>query len=432
MHVFMLDEGVDGLKYSLFERELDTHSQHIEQVIVPASNSIAENNPKQAPEVESQIKGLKESLAELFNICAAHKACLTDESAHLNFSWKAEVVEVFITQKENQILGSATEVGGDLTSCEVLINRHSNFLASLASFNDTIDGLSELQERLTAAQHAQSKAIKQRHTDVMRRWDKLCAESEAKKKRLTTAHAHFLEIEKLFQGFAAKASQFNGWYENAEEDLTELIYTSSMEECKQLRDGHSEFVETLSQVKREEFRGLLELDKQIRSYHVSVNPYTWFTMDAIEDSWQNLLRDPYMALYPYIHRTVKERDLRIEKETLRQAQNEELRRAYATQANKFHEWLQLTKSQLTNTKLGLEEQRDLISRKHDEIKKRRAVLKEIEELSSHLEQAMVFDNKYTTHSALTLAQQWDQLNEFTRRMHHTVQDQIEALSRTGV
>ena len=31
------------------------------------------------------------------------------------------------------------------------------------------------------------------------RWDKLCAESEAKKKRLTTAHAHFLEIEKLFQ-----------------------------------------------------------------------------------------------------------------------------------------------------------------------------------------------------------------------------------------
>ena len=34
--------------------------------------------------------------------------------------------------------------------------------------------------------------------------------------------------------------------------------------------------------------------------------------------------------------------------------------------------------QLTNTKLGLEEQRDLISRKHDEIKKRRAVLKEIE------------------------------------------------------
>ena len=45
---------------------------------------------------------------------------------------------------------------------------------------------------------------------------------------------------------------------------------------------------------------------------------------------------------------------------------------------------------------------------------------------------MIFDNRYTTHSTVTLAQQWDQLNEFTRRMHHTVTAQIEAQNRTGV
>ncbi len=33
---------------------------------------------------------------------------------------------------------------------------------------------------------------------------------------------------------------------------------------------------------------------------------------------------------------------------------------------------------------------------------------------------------------MTLAQQWDQLNEFTRRMHHTVTGQIEAQNMTGV
>ena len=57
----------------------------------------------------------------------------------------------------------------------------------------------------------------------------------------------------------------------------------------------------------------------LRSYHVTVNPYTWFTMDSLEDSWQSLLR------------AVKERDLMIEKETLRQEQREELRKAYAAQ-----------------------------------------------------------------------------------------------------
>ena len=57
----------------------------------------------------------------------------------------------------------------------------------------------------------------------------------------------------------------------------------------------------------------------LRSYHVTINPYTWFTMDSLEDSWQSLLR------------AVKERDLMIEKETLRQEQREELRKAYAAQ-----------------------------------------------------------------------------------------------------
>ena len=52
---------------------------------------------------------------------------------------------------------------------------------------------------------------------------------------------------------------------------------------------------------------------------MTVNPYTWFTMDSLEDSWQGLLR------------IVKERDLKIEQELQRQEQNEELRRAYALQ-----------------------------------------------------------------------------------------------------
>ena len=47
-------------------------------------------------------------------------------------------------------------------------------------------------------------------------------------------------------------------------------------------------------------------------------------------------------------------------------------------ANKFAEWLDTTKQKLTNNRYRLEDQRDLIESKHEEIKKKRAVLREIE------------------------------------------------------
>ena len=47
-------------------------------------------------------------------------------------------------------------------------------------------------------------------------------------------------------------------------------------------------------------------------------------------------------------------------------------------ANKFADWLEATKLKLTNNRYRLEDQRDLIESKHEEIKKKRAILREIE------------------------------------------------------
>ena len=37
-----------------------------------------------------------------------------------------------------------------------------------------------------------------------------------------------------------------------------------------------------------DFDGLAALDQRIKSYNVGPNPYTWFTMEALEDTWKNL------------------------------------------------------------------------------------------------------------------------------------------------
>lgn len=84
-----------------------------------------------------------------------------------------------------------------------------------------------------------------------------------------------------------QASAFNSWFENAEEDLTDPVRCNSLEEITALREAHGEFHKSLSTAE-EDFKQLQELDKQIKSFNVGPNPYTWFTMDALEETWRNL------------------------------------------------------------------------------------------------------------------------------------------------
>ena len=243
-------------RYDLLKRELETHLNHIDLVLLPSG----QKNTSFLSEVNTHSATLTESAGELQNVCAAHKACLTDEAAHLNFNWKADSIETFISQKEDM----SEEVGSDVTSCVLLMSQHDNYTSSLQSFKETTDALTALKDRLVTSQHAQTRALKQRHSDVMKRWNNLCAESETRIKRLAAALNHFKEIEALFLKFAERASEFNGWWENSEEDLTDIIYTSNLEECNKLQLEHSAFVETLSQGKREEFKELADLDQDIR------------------------------------------------------------------------------------------------------------------------------------------------------------------------
>ena len=50
-----------------------------------------------------------------------------------------------------------------------------------------------------------------------------------------------LQVEDLFLLFAKKASAFNSWFENAEEDLTDPVRCNSVEEIR-VRTGHWSFL----------------------------------------------------------------------------------------------------------------------------------------------------------------------------------------------
>lgn len=56
-----------------------------------------------------------------------------------------------------------------------------------------------------------------------------------------------------------------------------------------LRENHDQFKASLSAAQAD-FNQLAALDKQIQGFQVGTNPYTWFTMEALEDTWKNLQR----------------------------------------------------------------------------------------------------------------------------------------------
>lgn len=82
---------------------------------------------------------------------------------------------------------------------------------------------------------------------------------------------YYVKIEELYLNFAKKASAFNSWFENAEEDLTDPVRCNSLEEIRALREAHGRFQDSLYTAEND-FRQLQELDRQIKAYSVGPNP----------------------------------------------------------------------------------------------------------------------------------------------------------------
>lgn len=82
------------------------------------------------------------------------------------------------------------------------------------------------------------------------RWQKLLGDSDGRKQQLLRMQNQFRQIEELYLTFAKKASAFNSWFENAEEDLTDPVRCNSIEEIRALREAHAQFQVNKSFVKK--------------------------------------------------------------------------------------------------------------------------------------------------------------------------------------
>ncbi|CAG5125562.1 unnamed protein product, partial [Candidula unifasciata] len=411
--------AVQGLlkKHEAFESDLQVHKERCAEIKRDGQTLIEKGNHNK-DSISQRISGLEERLRELDAAAAKRKVHLSDNSAFLQFMWKTDVVDSWIADKETQV--RSEDYGRDLSSVQTFLTKQETFSAGLAAFEkEGIQTITNLKDQLVSSKHEQTPAIEARYNAVMSRWQKLLADAEDRKQKLLHLQDKYRQIEDLYLTFAKKASAFNSWFENAEEDLTDPVRCNSIEEIKALREAHEQFKASLSAAKAD-FKGLESLDAQIKSFKVGPNPYTWFTMEALEETWNNL------------QKIIRERDSDLDKEERRQEENDVLRKQFAQAANAFHAWLTQTRSALMEGSGTLEEQLDATRRKATEVRAQKSGLKKIEDLGAAMEERLILDNRYTEHSTVGLAQQWDQLDQLCMRMQHNLEQQIEARNRSGV
>ena len=279
--------AVQGLikKHDAFETDLSVHGERCTDICEQGQNLIEERN-HHADSIAQRCEQLRNKMYNLGELASLRKNNLLDNSAYLQFMWKADVVESWIADKEAHV--RSDEFGRDLSSVQTLLTKQETFDIGLKAFEtEGIQNISSLKDQLIGSNHIQAQSINKKYTIVIERWNKLLADSAAREARLHQVQKQFTQIEELYLTFAKKASAFNSWFENAEEDMTDPVRCNSIEEIRSLREAHAQFQASLASA-HADFDSLAQLDKQIKSFNVGPNPYTWFTMEALADTWRNL------------------------------------------------------------------------------------------------------------------------------------------------
>uniref|UniRef100_A0A8C6R8D3 Spectrin alpha chain, erythrocytic 1 n=1 Tax=Nannospalax galili TaxID=1026970 RepID=A0A8C6R8D3_NANGA len=404
-------------KHEALENDFVVHETRVQNVCAQGEDILCKEETQNKEKISAKIQALNEKAPSLAKAIAAWKLQLEDDHAFQKFNWKADVVESWIGDKEASLKNKINALEAALLPFTAPHWSSQDTLdASLQSFQqEQLSEITDLKDQLVAAEHSQTKAIEERYAALMRRWEQLLEASAAHRQELLEKQLPLQKAEELFMEFAHKASAFNNWCENAEEDLSEPVHCVSLNEIRQLQKEHEAFLASLA-VAQEDFNYLLELDQQIKALNMPSSPYTWLTVEVLERIWKHL---------PEV---IKEREQELQKEEARQIKNFEMCQEFEQNASAFLQWVLETRSLLKETGT-LESQLEANKRKQKEIQAMKRQLTKIEDLGDNMEEALILDIKYST---IGLAQQWDQLHQLGMRMQHNLEQQIQAKDTIGV
>ena len=339
---------------------------------------------------------------------------------YVQFLHRLDLVDSWIDLKEIDLKINDLGEGRDVSYIKTLINKQHSLDISIQVFQ--LEGMNPLikeKASLVTSGHLQAGAIQNRFSEMQKRWENLKNISNSWNDKLQRSLDKSNKVDELFLLYAKKASAYCSWFESSEEDLVEPVVCNSIVEIKILQDNHEQFKSSFGWA-QSELKQLLSLDRQIKSFTNFANPYTWHTMDSLQEIWNNL------------QSLLQQRQSNLKMEQIRQEKNDKLRRIFAEKANSFSLWLVDVRRSMVESSGQLQAQLQFLQSKLESVSQKKADLVEIEQLASDFQDGMIWHNNYTEHTPVSLNQQLDQILQLGRRMIHNMQQQILDRSTPGV
>ena len=131
------------------------------------------NSLLQADKVAEKLQHLKDMLDKLRHLASIRRENLRENSALLQFTWKADVVESWINEKQSLVLshaGGDIEEAKDLSAVQDMLHRQETFEAGLSAFQqEGIVPIGKLRDTLVNAGHVSKDEIDQRYKSLLER-----------------------------------------------------------------------------------------------------------------------------------------------------------------------------------------------------------------------------------------------------------------------
>merc|ERR1712223_2207358 len=128
--------AVQGLlkKHDAFETDLSVHTERCTEICSGQGQKLIEDRNHHADSIVQRCDQLRNKMYNLGELANVRKQNLLDNSAYLQFMWKADVVESWIADKESYV--RSDEFGRDLSSVQTLLTKQETFDIGLEAFEN--------------------------------------------------------------------------------------------------------------------------------------------------------------------------------------------------------------------------------------------------------------------------------------------------------
>ncbi|XP_073347628.1 alpha-actinin-4 isoform X1 [Pagrus major] len=360
----------------------------------------------------SEIRRLErlEHLAEKFH-----------QKAAIHESW-TDGKEAMLTQKDYET--------STLSEVKALLKKHEAFESDLAAHQDRVEQIAAIAQELNELDYYDSVSVNTRCQKICDQWDVLGALTQSRKESLERTEKQLESIDELYLEYAKRAAPFNNWMEGAMEDLQDMFIVHNIEEIQGLITAHEQFKSTLPEAnkEREAIQAIqAEVQKIAQSNGIKLsgaNPYTTITPESIDNKWEKAMQ------------MVPQRDSALQEELNKQNSNDTLRAKFATQANAVGAYIQAKMEEVGRISIEmngtLEDQLTSLKDYQDTIISYQPEINTLEGDHQLIQEALIFDNQYTSYTMEHLRVGWEQLLTTIARTINEVENQILTRDAKGI